>query len=927
MAKSDREAPRPAQEREPFALRDALQALLGPAYRLDRELGGGGMSRVFVAHELALKRDVVVKVLPPDLATTASVARFTREVELTARLQHPHILPLIAAGGNERMLYYVAPFVRGQSLRHRLATDAPLPADEAVTIATELLSAVEFAHRNGVLHRDIKPANVLLSDGHAILADFGIAHALDVAEDAPSAPSATAGEVARPYAAPERARTEAADLYAVAAITVEMLTGQPPAVTPAPAVQASGLRAALRVAQPMCAAGRRSALTRVLVRALETNPLHRYETAGALRRALVRANESSLRPVSVPAVAGIVAAILISISAWTAFRGAAGGDPASPSTRAAVAPEAPPGSPATAAGDADASVVTPSEAVSGTAESVDGAASASPVRMRSARLELDSALAAVWAEEPALVEVGLSAATRALARPGELERDERALAEGLLALGGRRFPEACAAFERARAIRASFDAWFGLGECRRRDDLVIEGAGGEPTLRANYGAAVQAYENAIRVAGSAAPSVVYRRLVVLLPTEAGRAIPLVTTEGRRLLGEAVAVGDSLTWRVMGPGPRRTTPQDLTARARAVTVAQQLLRPILLGWTQQSPRLAAAHETLADLLERTGNIRTAAVDGSNALAEIRSARALPNDSISAIRLATSEVRLLLKAREYQRAQALADSVLRATRDIQPLAAHQLVGLAMITGQVDRAIVLLEASSGLSGQQVRNAVGQPVELPAVIWRQRAAFVVASALGVCTEAAQTAPIQLARSLEAMMPTAERPRGAAAAVLERPLLLAQDCVPPTTLAVVPEPSPRLLRAIRAHDPNRRASVAAELALVDARAVTTGFVSTEGTMVDALTRLAVGDSSGARVVLARGVDAFPLAPSVALTNEVLAGTYVRSMALLALLDAAAGEHTQARTLATAVLTLWRGADAELQPTIAQLRGIAGGTN
>jgi eukaryotic-like serine/threonine-protein kinase len=169
------------------SLRDTLQQSLGDAYHLERELGGGGMSRVFLATDAALGRRVVVKVIAPELAAGVNVERFKREIQLAARLQHPHIVPVLSAGqvqassGDDVLPYYVMPFVSGESLRARLADRGPLPLSEAVSVLRDLARALEYAHANGVVHRDIKPDNVLLAGSAAAVLDFGIAKALAAA--------------------------------------------------------------------------------------------------------------------------------------------------------------------------------------------------------------------------------------------------------------------------------------------------------------------------------------------------------------------------------------------------------------------------------------------------------------------------------------------------------------------------------------------------------------------------------------------------------------------------------------------------------------------------------------------------------------------------------------------------------------------------
>ncbi|MGE5101699.1 MAG: serine/threonine-protein kinase, partial [Deltaproteobacteria bacterium] len=164
-------------------LRDELQATLGSSYTISRELGGGGMSRVLVARDTALRRDVVIKVLPPELVAGVNVERFRREILVAAGLQHPHIVPVLAAGEMDGLPWFTMPFVEGESLRQRL-TRGPLPINEAIGILREVAKALAYAHERGVVHRDIKPDNVLITGGTAVVTDFGIAKALSASRTA-----------------------------------------------------------------------------------------------------------------------------------------------------------------------------------------------------------------------------------------------------------------------------------------------------------------------------------------------------------------------------------------------------------------------------------------------------------------------------------------------------------------------------------------------------------------------------------------------------------------------------------------------------------------------------------------------------------------------------------------------------------------------
>ena len=156
-------------------LQTRLQEVLGSSYRLERELGGGGMSRVFLAEEVDLARKVVVKVLPPDMAAGLNAERFKREIQLAASLQHPHIVPLIASGRTGDIVWYTMPFIEGESLRAKLARERELPVSDAVRILKDVADALSYAHDHGVVHRDIKPDNVLITGRHAVVTDFGVA--------------------------------------------------------------------------------------------------------------------------------------------------------------------------------------------------------------------------------------------------------------------------------------------------------------------------------------------------------------------------------------------------------------------------------------------------------------------------------------------------------------------------------------------------------------------------------------------------------------------------------------------------------------------------------------------------------------------------------------------------------------------------------
>src|SRR5512136_3438958 len=213
---------------------ERLQRHLEGRYRIERELGRGGMATVFLAADLKHERKVAIKVLDPEVAAAIGPERFLREIATVAKLTHPHILPLFDSGVADGLLFYVMPFVEGESLRDRITREKQLPVDDALRIAREVADALSYAHSRGVVHRDIKPENILLEEGHAVVADFGIARAAAGAEKL----TATGVMVGTPaYMSPEQAAGSReldgrSDLYSLGCVLYEMLAGQPPFTGP-----------------------------------------------------------------------------------------------------------------------------------------------------------------------------------------------------------------------------------------------------------------------------------------------------------------------------------------------------------------------------------------------------------------------------------------------------------------------------------------------------------------------------------------------------------------------------------------------------------------------------------------------------------------------------------------------------------------------
>jgi eukaryotic-like serine/threonine-protein kinase len=275
-------------------LRERLQEALAGRYRLDREAGRGGMATVYLAHDVKHDRKVALKVLHPELAMTLGPERFQREIRTTARLHHPHILPVLDSGEAAGQLWYTMPFVDGESLRERLRRERQLPLEDALQITRQVADALGYAHSQGVVHRDIKPENILLSRGHALVADFGVARALLAAGgDQLTETGMSVGTPA--YMSPEQSLADPvldgrSDLYSLGCVLYEMLAGEAPYTgTSAQAVVAKRLREPVphvRTVREMVPEGIDAALTRMLAKAPADRFASAREFAGALQATL-----------------------------------------------------------------------------------------------------------------------------------------------------------------------------------------------------------------------------------------------------------------------------------------------------------------------------------------------------------------------------------------------------------------------------------------------------------------------------------------------------------------------------------------------------------------------------------------------------------------------------------------------------------------
>ena len=278
---------------------ERVKAALAGRYAIERELGKGGMATVYLARDLRHERRVAVKVLHPELAAALGSDRFLREIQITAQLNHPHVLPLLDSGEATGLLYYVMPYVAGGSLRGLLSGELRLPLDAAVRITQQVALALEHAHRHGVVHRDVKPENILFSEGHAVVADFGIAKAVSAA----GAESLTRSgfPVGTPgYMSPEQATgitdlDQRTDVYSLACVAYEMLVGETPALWPMEEAQRLGRFIDAPPEHRECLDRLPGRVEQVIVKALAVRPADRFAAPVEFAEALAAASAGSMK--------------------------------------------------------------------------------------------------------------------------------------------------------------------------------------------------------------------------------------------------------------------------------------------------------------------------------------------------------------------------------------------------------------------------------------------------------------------------------------------------------------------------------------------------------------------------------------------------------------------------------------------------------
>jgi tetratricopeptide (TPR) repeat protein len=1023
-----------------------IQDALGPDYRIEQELDGGGMSRLFMATDLRHNRRVVVKVLSPELVTDTSTARFKREIELTVRLQHPHILPILTSGARDDALYYITPFIPGESLKARIERDGKLPLDDIIKILRDASGALAFAHARGVVHRDVKPGNILLAEGHAILADFGIAKAVAVGSTQLTATGLMPGTPA--YMAPELPTEESGDVYALGVVGYEMLTGALP-------TRGAGVK------EILAARGRVSgddkhrlcAAAELVASATSRQQGERVSSASgflATVEALATAPQRRVRAIAVPLVV-LIAAVVIAGLGWERRVGTQLSDryavlslgPAD-SANLRLAREA-----SDALGEwqgvslADQNVIASRVSSRGGAaltvsdawdiarsvgarnavvlettrdgDSVVARASLydtradtsvkvrrvafaadapSPVRIMEIRRLVNAlvrdgtelpwrssadrtlpllrawkaydrgrdalrkwdlaaaeaafrdaigsdqqlALAHLWLAQTIRWESGASRAleSRALVRRAidakpPLPPLDSIHAAALLAIHESRFPRACELF-RELIARDSADAaaWLGYGDCQAGDREVVR----NPRMRTGW-AFRTSFEGAARAyqrAGDLGPSAVDTPFRGWLLGRLSTVMYSVTNHVR--LGFSVG-SDTVPFAALPYRDGDTTAfapylaADLAKGDQdpppalvqgAIGRNRTVLRRAAEDWVRHSPHSAAAYDSLAAWTEVSGGLALVEEKQASTIDIVRRALALSRDSTQRLRLAITEVRLLIKDGKFAAARSSADSLLRSGAANHVGEVAGVAGIAVLTGQVEQAADLQAGDP--ENRLMRLANGSTVTLPTQLNALAARIVIYAIMGLPPDSLD----RMTRRAEQLI-TSYVPIASEAAQWQRALL-----VVPSTFAY-PESSETLRRLGPGSDPVSQAyyllaigdSSGARKQLATVRRLAAGKVS--GTSIDGNFRrarlaLALGDTVVSLAELDPLLQALPTLGPALLSQVAQAASLLRSLALRAEIAARRNDRATAVDCARAIVELWVNADARLRPTVDRMKAI-----
>jgi len=909
---------------EPMAadqnLPQSLVASFREHYELLRETGRGGSAMVYLARDLKHDRFVAIKVLNPDLGSTSG-DRFLREIQVSAGMQHPHILPTYDSGVSDGRLYFVMPFVDGGSLRQRLETATALPVEDALKIAREIGVALQHAHDLGIVHRDVKPENIMFYHGTACLADFGVARAIEEMDPGLTIHGAVVGTPA--YMSPEQYASVGfdgrSDVYSLATVLYEMIAGTRlyAGATVQKVIEERSNPPSILTVRPKVP----QAVDELLTRGLAQLPEERYPDARAFVAAIdqalwdlqspperISAPRRAIQQVKRHKFAYSLGAAVVLLTAGFAFTPLGHEVKTLPARmRADVAPAA-------RRPYVDGQLALEQWDIPAAQKHFTAATIADP-NAPVARLWLAESYA--LARQLARQEFRVAAMQLSPVRTRLHGRDSL-LAEGLVNIGLGKPAAACEAYSTALQ-RDSLDvlAWYGMGNCQQFDSSVVRDPSSPSGYRFNtsFHSAARAYMRAVTLQPNAHAAFPFAALTTLLPSDVQYVRFGYSKEPRQTFFAYPSLGGDTIGFVPYTAAAFAAGRIVSnTQPDALKRNRDVLYSFARQWTTASPTSSDAWEALVLAYEGRGELKD---DDEGMGGALTMARRLAVTPIQRTRLAAAQVRLHVKRGEFARARVLADSILAA----QPKAptadlAFHLTGLAALTGHPSRNAELMTAaySARLATFGIQPALTESANH----------FFARAAPGICDDSVNATRAAFDRTLDSYGQPTRRDQLRPIAI-GRAAVLAFPCMRNNALAGLAPVTPldRAQRALVSRDNRRIRSILDSVNKV--RAVyRPGDIPLDHTVQESWLRAAAGDTAGAMGQLDLVLEALPTLSAQATREDAQSAALGRAFVLRADLAAARRDPATAKRWAGAALDLWGGADASFTPTLNRMKALAG---
>ena len=892
------------------------QEVFAGRYRVERELGRGGMATVFLCVDTQTDELVALKLLRPELGSAVVVERFLREIAFASELEHPQIPKVLDSGVIDTVPFYVMTYVEGESLRAKLDREKQLPIDEVIRITGEVIKPLGFAHSRGIVHRDIKPANILLSGNSVFVLDLGVARAIveSSTEDSLTSTGVAVGTPA--YMSPEQALADhnldaRSDIYSLGCVVYEMVAGIPPFVGATP--QSVMARRFASPPPPLDEIREfvPPSLQHAIAKAMARSPADRWKSleefgsslSGAAFMPSMAAQAVVLEKKKRRYASAVIGAVLVAAAGVGGAIYANGTSNHVAKGRTAL-----------------------SQWDFRTAE-----------REFRASLQRDSTDAAsqLWLAQLLMLKGGSdeewkSLALRAFDRKSDLDAYDQRRAQALAASTADGSADKCAELEKLAttsdaARAADFTATLSYADCMLADRAVVPDKSSPSgyRFRRSYARIASIYEGlATRHArNTMAFGALMPRLERVLTTNKTTLRGGIATGDaqRQFYAYPSLKGDSLTYIPVQIGSGGVSAPDPRSLERIIARNLERLENLSRLWARNAPADPDAHETLARTLEASGRIDVSGVSALSEIALARKTASPPTNGesfVRALRLASSGVRLLVKSERFDAAASLADSILawKIPADLDDAAADQarddLSGLAALTGQLWKVVSLGQEKS--SDYEVQLANGEIEKLPSEVARDKVALESYAYLGAPAESVLTVRARIERKLSSLLPQAKVSQ-VENSFLVRPLMMAAPAVGPGPAASLTL-NDNGVKAMRAVSEGNRAlarRIIGQMASLHS-ASAPGEVTVDVVFLESWLRATTGETAAAATFLDNSLGGLTRASPNFVSRPMLAGSLVRAMILRAQLAGNSGDAATAAKWKAAATSLWRRADPPL---------------